>query len=158
VEKQQFQIRVKNRLNELETIRRVVEQMPETVCFSKRKRCEIHLILEELFTNIVNHGFTDEKEHEIHIELRCNHAAMTIRMEDDGPPFNPTESCSPDTGCALEERLVGGLGIHFVKHFIDTCTYERKNGKNIMVLQKRLQDSDRSSDQCRDRKANNPQG
>ncbi len=132
--------------------------MPETVCFSKRKRCEIHLILEELFTNIVNHGFTDEKEHEIQIELRCNHTAMTIRFEDDGPAFNPTKKCSPDTGCAIEERLIGGLGIHFVKHFIDTCTYERKNGKNIMVLEKRLGDSDRPKGQSRDKKNNNPQG
>lgn len=132
--------------------------MPETVCFSKRKRCEIHLVLEELFTNIVNHGFTDEKEHEIHIELRCNHASMSIRMEDDGPPFNPTKKSSPDTGCAIEERLIGGLGIHFVKHFIDTCTYQRKNGKNIMILEKHLEGSDKPTGQSRDKKNNNPQG
>jgi len=129
-------IRVKNRLDNLETISHAVDSMPDTLCFSKKKRCEIQLILEELFTNIVNHGFTDKEEHEIEIELSCCKGDMVIRIEDDGDPFNPMNQSSPDTRCAIEERLVGGLGIHFVKCFIDSCSYERKNNKNIMTLKK----------------------
>jgi len=129
-------IRVKNRLDDLETINKAVDAMPNTLCCSKKKRCEIQLVLEELFTNIVNHGFNDREEHEIEIEVKCDKGALVIRMEDDGAPFNPTNCSSPDTRCAIEERLVGGLGIHFVKHFIDSCSYERKNNKNIMILKK----------------------
>lgn len=134
-------IRVKNRLDELKTICRAVETLPTTVCFSKRNSCEIQLILEEIFTNIVNHGFTDEKEkieHEIEIKLTCRNDTLTIVFEDDGNSFDPTEMSSPDVKCAVEQRLIGGLGIHFVKHFIDTCSYKREKGKNIMILEKKL--------------------
>jgi anti-sigma regulatory factor (Ser/Thr protein kinase) len=136
--KVKLSIKLKNQLNDLEKIKTVVSKMATAIHCTKRKFQEIDLILEELFTNVVCHGFNDNKEHDIHLSLSCDDKVLMIRMEDDGKPFDLTAAPEPDTRCAIEKRCVGGLGIHFVKHFIDECNYYRKKGKNIVVLKKQI--------------------
>ena len=136
-------IKLKNRLNELDKLKAAVSKMSATITCTKRNSKEINLILEELFTNVVNHSFNDDKEHDIDLSLSCDEKSLIIRMEDDGKPFDVTAAAAPDTKCAIEKRCVGGLGIHFVKHFIDDCKYYRKKGKNIVVLKKYMIDDER---------------
>lgn len=131
-------IKLKNHLKELSKLKKAVEGMGSNVKCTHRKFKEIDLILEELFTNVVNHGFSDDKEHDIQLDLTCDDHRLKIRMEDDGKPFDLTEHVSPDTRCALEKRYIGGLGVHLIKHFIDECKYFREKGKNIVVLEKYL--------------------
>ena len=138
MEKVSFSIKLKNHLNDLDKIKKTVSKMSTAICCTKRRFKEIDLILEELFTNVVCHGFNDDKEHDIDISLTCDEELLVIRMEDDGQPFDVTETVSPDTKCAIEKRCVGGLGIHFIKHFIDECIYSRKKDKNIVVLKKNI--------------------
>jgi serine/threonine-protein kinase RsbW len=139
MEKVNFSIKLKNHLSDLGKIKKAVVKMSTSICCNKRRFKEIDLILEELFTNIVCHGFNDNKEHDIDISLTCDEKVLVIRMEDDGQPFDVTESVSPDTKCAIEKRCIGGLGIHFIKHFIDECKYSRKKDKNIVVLKKNIE-------------------
>lgn len=131
-------IKLKNRLKDLDKIKKAVEGMGTTIECTRRKFKEIDLILEELFTNVVNHGFNDDKEHDIKLDLSCDEHCLQIRMEDDGKPFDLTAHASPDTKCALEKRYIGGLGVHLIKHFIDECKYIREKGKNIVILNKHL--------------------
>ncbi len=42
----------------------------------------------------------------------------------------------PDTKLGLEERELGGLGIHLVKNIMDEYQYKRSKGENIIVLVK----------------------
>lgn len=126
-------------MSDLDKIKKAVAKLSETIDCEKRKLTELNLVLEELFANVVCHGFKDKREHDIELFLTCkNDSALQIRMEDDGEPFDPTSAAEPDTRCAIEKRCVGGLGIHFVKHFIDACEYYRKDGKNIVVLKKQM--------------------
>ncbi len=136
--KVKLSIKLKNQLADLEKIKKAVSTMATAIHCTQRKFQEIDLILEELFTNVVCHGFSDNKEHDIAISLSCDDTELMIRMEDDGKPFDLTAAPAPDTRCAIEKRCVGGLGIHFVKHFIDECKYYRKKGKNIVVLRKQI--------------------
>lgn len=136
-------IKLKNRLVDLDKIKKAVAEMSTAVECTKRKFKEIDLILEELFTNVVCHGFTDNKEHDINISLTCDDTSLMIRMEDDGKPFDVTAAIQPDTKCAIEKRCVGGLGIHFIKHFIDECEYYRKKNKNIIVLKKYISNDEK---------------
>jgi len=135
-------IKLKNRLNELDKLKAAVSKMSATITCTQRNSKEINLILEELFTNVVNYSFNDDKEHDIDLSLSCDEKSLIIRMEDDGKPFDFTAEAAPDTKCAIEKRCIGGLGIHFIKHFIDDCKYYRKKGKNIVVLKKYMIDDE----------------
>jgi len=143
-----FAITLKNSLEDLHKVEEVLDRISDHVCCSHKKICETNLIIEELFTNIVNHGFNDEKEHTIKLTLTWDNTFLTIRIEDDGKPFNPMKAAMPDTKCVITERLVGGLGIHLIKHFIDVCRYSRQNGKNIVLLQKKMKGGSKNRNVC----------
>jgi len=141
-----FSIKLKNCLTDLDKIKKAVEGMGSAIECTRRKFKEIDLILEELFTNVVNHGFNDNKEHDITLDLSCDENRLKIRMEDDGKPFDLTSQAAPDTKCALEKRYIGGLGVHLIKHFIDECKYFREKDKNIVVLEKILKPCSKKTD------------
>ena len=140
MQKINLSINLKNNLDELDKIKAVVAKLSETNSCACRKSKELNLILEELFANIVLHGFNDDKEHDIKLSISCDESSMLIKIEDDGIPFDLTSASAPDTTCAIEKRSVGGLGIHFVKHFMDDCQYFRQDNKNIIVLKKNISD------------------
>ncbi len=137
-------IKLKNRLIDLDKIKKAVLKMSSSIDCTKRKVKEVNLVLEELFTNVVNHGFNDTHEHEIDLALSCDDKSLKIRMEDDGEPFDMTTASKPDTKCVIEKRLIGGLGVYFIRHFVDEYKYQRKQGKNIVELKKYIKDNGES--------------
>lgn len=49
-------------------------------------------------------------------------------------PFNPTTIAAADTTSDLEERAIGGLGIHFVKQISQAMEYKYHNNTNILTI------------------------
>ena len=107
-------------------------QLPDAVLFA------IKLALEEIVTNAISHGFKDRREHRITVRLSLEQSALLSEVEDDGPAFNPLEMLAPDTKQPLEERPVGGLGIHLVRTLMDEVRYRRQDGRNVLVLKKKI--------------------
>jgi anti-sigma regulatory factor (Ser/Thr protein kinase) len=129
---------LKNDLSELDVLEKKLDEFCQQLGVTKKCYCEINLALEELFTNIVHHGFTDKAEHRIKFTISHQDGTVVMRIEDDGVPFNPTDTDPPDTECVLEERQVGGLGVHLIKNMMDNITYKRHNDKNLLILMKHL--------------------
>ena len=102
---------------------------------------DIRLALEEMFSNIVSYGFEDDREHEIVLDMELSTDLLTMKIRDDGWPFNPTEYFNPDLEKPLDEREVGGLGIHLVRHVIDDWEYKSEQGKNTLTMKKRIRES-----------------
>ncbi len=99
---------------------------------------QVDLVLEELVLNVVHHGSSDGEEGEIKIELVSDAETVVIDIIDDGRPFDPlTDAPEPDTESTIEDRAVGGLGIHLVRTMMDDVTYQREENKNHIRLVKR---------------------
>ena len=49
-------------------------------------------------------------------------------------PFNPLGIETPDTELSLEEREIGGLGIHLIRKMIDRVSYRRRIDKNVITV------------------------
>jgi len=97
------------------------------------------LALEEHVTNVLKHGYTDEAVHEIRVRFSCIDRRLGIEVEDDGRPFNPLEQPEVDTSVPLEERPVGGLGVHLMRQFMDALEYDRVGDRNVLRMTKRLE-------------------
>ena len=63
---------------------------------------------------------------------------LTFIIADEGVPFDPTQKEEADVTLGLEERPIGGLGIFLCKQIMDTVGYERREGRNILTLTKKL--------------------
>jgi len=98
----------------------------------------IQLSLEEIFNNILLYAYPDSQVHEINFQFIIDNTAIRIYVEDDGIPFNPLNVNKPETTSPLQERKVGGLGIHLVRSLMDELSYQRSNNKNILFIKKNL--------------------
>ena len=99
-----------------------------------------NLAIEELVTNCIKYAYDDAKEHIIEIELKLSEDHLTLTVKDDGHPFNPLEFPPPNTNLPLEDRPIGGLGIHLLRKSSDRMEYARVESKNQLTLRKSLGD------------------
>jgi anti-sigma regulatory factor (Ser/Thr protein kinase) len=101
----------------------------------------IHLILDEVIVNVIKYGFDDATEHPIDVRLDLEGRVLTIQVEDEGRPFDPTAAPPPDLTKPIEERPIGGLGIHIVKSLAQSIAYRRAGERNILTITKRVSGS-----------------
>ncbi|HEX3026476.1 MAG TPA: ATP-binding protein [Clostridia bacterium] len=94
--------------------------------------------LDEILTNTVGYGFKDSEEHEIIVKFVLYNKTLTIEIRDDGIPFNPLKQPEPDLSQNIEERPIGGLGIHLVRKMMDAVDYRREEGCNILTIKKHI--------------------
>ena len=67
---------------------------------------------------------------EVSVTAHAGDGRVRVEVVDDGTPFDPTAAAAPRTDLALDEREVGGLGIHLVRELMDDVRYERAGGRN----------------------------
>jgi serine/threonine-protein kinase RsbW len=99
---------------------------------------KINLALEEIIVNSINYGFPDGRVGHILVVLAADPEQVDILIEDDGDAFDPFSKETPDLSLDIENRPIGGLGIHFVRTCMDAWSYSRRDGFNRIMLRKRL--------------------
>jgi serine/threonine-protein kinase RsbW len=128
----------KNSLSELDKLHHNIKELGKTLGLSKKDIFQIALAMEEVFSNVVSHGYTDKAEHIITIRIWHQNGTLTVRIEDDGIPFNPSEAGTPDLQCPLEERQIGGLGCHLMRCIMDDVAYKRIGDTNVLTMKKTI--------------------
>jgi anti-sigma regulatory factor (Ser/Thr protein kinase) len=128
----------KNQLAEVERLGQVVTEFAQRQHWSSQLLFEVSVSLEEIITNVISYAYEDDKEHEIMLRLSFTDGEMTAEIEDDGRPFNPLEVAEPDINQPIEEREIGGLGIYLVRKFMTDLAYQRREGKNLLTLKKKI--------------------
>ncbi|MBQ9568459.1 MAG: ATP-binding protein, partial [Alloprevotella sp.] len=88
--------------------------------------------------NVMSYAYPEGQKGDVHIEASCDDEYLTFTIRDYGQPFNPTQKPDADTTLSLEERPIGGLGIHLVRQLMDDVAYEYAQGQNVLTLRKRL--------------------
>ena len=132
------QLILKNKISEIRKIKPLLESVSEEWHLSDTDIFELNLVVEEWVSNIIFYAFKDEKEHEIRISFSYNTNSISILIIDDGLEFNLTKVPTVGLDKPIEERVPGGLGIHFIKFLVDHIEYTRKDKKNELLLTKKL--------------------
>lgn len=134
----QLTLRVKNAFAEIPAANEAASRWLADRNLSPAADYLANLAIEELVTNCIKHGYDDKGEHIIEITLKLSANELVLTVTDDGHWFNPLELPEPDTNLPLEDRPIGGLGIHLLRKMSDRMEYERKGGKNQITLHKSL--------------------
>ena len=133
-----LEINLNNKLSELERFNRSLTEFGRQHGLAPKVVQDLNLALEEILTNIISYGYTDNCEHEIKVRLSMQPEEVRVDVEDDGQPFNPLAAPEADTTKPLEERTIGGLGIHLVRKLMDGLEHQRQEGKNLLIIKKHL--------------------
>ena len=106
------------------------EEWPDSLVF------KVNLVLEELGLNILSYGGSGtDRRPEIEIVLTSEDDSLTIEVLDDGQPFNPlADAVEPDIEAILDDRPIGGLGVHLVRTLMDDLSYQRAAGRNLLKM------------------------
>jgi serine/threonine-protein kinase RsbW len=134
----QAETTIRNRREEFARVIDAVDRLAAECHLAAEVVGDMQVALDEVLTNIVDYGYTDDAEHEITIRLSVADNVLEAIIEDDGVPFNPLESAALNTRAPLRERRIGGVGLHFVKNLMSEVSYDRVGDCNRLVLKKNL--------------------
>ena len=128
-----------NQLSEVKRLSRLVEAFGEAEGLGPEAVFSLNLALDEVVTNVIRYAHEDDsRQHPIVVRLALEQDVLTAQVEDDGRAFNPLEVPAPDIGASIDERPIGGLGIHLVRSVMNSVEYRREDGRNVLTMKKKL--------------------
>jgi anti-sigma regulatory factor (Ser/Thr protein kinase) len=129
---------IENQIGELSSLAEQIDDLAAQWELTPAMAMNINLVIEEAVSNIIFYAFNNNKKHKIKISMSVENNLLTIKITDDGVPFNPLAQQLPDINLPAEERPVGGLGIFLISQMMDEMNYIRKGNENILTLKKSL--------------------
>jgi anti-sigma regulatory factor (Ser/Thr protein kinase) len=127
-----------NDIREIPELAALVDRIAEAGSLDPTLALNLNLALEEAVSNVMMYAYP--KGTCGTVEVLAEQAPDRVRFTviDAGIPFDPTVMPDADISLDVSDRPIGGLGIFLVRKIMDAVTYERREGKNILVMQKKI--------------------
>ncbi len=97
---------------------------------------QIDLALEEAVTNIIMYAYPEGEKGTAELTVEVADGQISATLIDSGTPFNPLQQQEANLDVSLEERKIGGLGIHLIKEIMDVVEYAYEDGRNVLKMKK----------------------
>ncbi|MCH8621043.1 ATP-binding protein [Undibacterium sp. TS12] len=131
-----FQKRAPAQISEIEGITEDIRTWADQCAIPARTINSVILMLDELLTNVVMHGYAEDDGGEMEVSLTLNANVIEACLRDSAPAFDPFSIAEPDTTLDIDERDIGGLGVHFVRKMADSFSYRRDGDINEVRFSK----------------------
>lgn len=125
-----FHLRLPATLESVSELLDALEAYAEATELSPAIAARLALIAEEVAANVAMHATGASF---FALQVTPLPAGLGLCLEDDGPEYDPLARTAPDTTAELEERDVGGLGVHLMRELTRDARYERAAGMNRLV-------------------------
>jgi anti-sigma regulatory factor (Ser/Thr protein kinase) len=125
-------------IESLATADKAVGDFAESMSWPDEATFKLKLVLEEILMNVISHG--GDSSHKPHITLHLSQQKELVSMEisDDGIAYDPLTAPPPDLESDLDDRPIGGLGVHLVRALMDSVSYRFVGGRNRLLVTKTL--------------------
>ena len=132
-------------VDSLDQLTRFVTEVASDARMASEARNRLRLAAEEIFTNIVLHGYADAPrepdprpcadDQVVTVESEVRDGRVRLRFKDHAAAFDPTTIPDPaDLAQPLSERGIGGLGVYLVRLTMDEFSYQRLDGENVLTI------------------------
>ena len=122
-----------------ETVIAFVDGCLEELSCPPRAQMQLDVAVDELFSNIAYYAYsTGTGTVTVQVEAVEEPSVVRLTFIDSGTPFDPLSRKDPDTTLSAQDRQIGGLGIYMVKKTMDRVTYSFEDGKNILMIEKKI--------------------
>ncbi len=111
-----------------------VQAFAEAAALPAGIRNDLLVVVDEVVSNALKYGGAMREDLELEIRASISDSVLELRIADNGLPFDPLAAAAPALDRPLEDRPVGGLGIHIVRALTDTQRYAREGGRNLLVF------------------------
>ena len=121
--------------NDSADLQRVMDEVDARLAalpVSPKRKYAVRLALDELLSNVIRYAYDDSAVHRIGLKLETG-APFFLTIEDDGNPFDPLADAPPPVlDGPVEDRPIGGLGLHILKQMGLRLAYRREAGRNVV--------------------------
>jgi anti-sigma regulatory factor (Ser/Thr protein kinase) len=135
---ERFEIEVESRLENLLVIASFVEKVLGQLDVDPVFENKVHLVIDEACTNIIKYAY-GESVGPVKLVMAINRDELVIVLNDRGKQFDPRSVPPPDLEADVENRKIGGLGVHLINRLMDEVSYsfDDRSG-NTLTMKKRL--------------------
>ncbi len=127
-----------NDIQQIPQLAGFVETIASEMKLEQNMAMGLNLALEEAVTNVILYAYPEGSDGLVDIEAIMRKGQLDFIITDSGVPFDPTQRPEVDINASLDARPIGGLGIHLVRQLMDSVSYRREDGKNILTLIKMI--------------------
>ncbi len=129
-----MEFELESQLAEIQELAEALDRFSKISAIPPKVLFRINLAIDELITNTITHGYAGNARRQIDVVVNRGDRHLEVELMDDGLPFNPLSVATPDTEAGIEDRALGGLGVHFVRTLIEQVEYRHDGARNIIRL------------------------
>lgn len=131
-------LHLNNAISEISRLEGFMDHVASETGIDPGTASAINLALEEAVANVIDYAYPEGVEGPVELEFKNTPRRLTFILTDEGKEFDPTAAPEVDINADVEHRRIGGLGIHLVRNIMDSVSYLRKDGKNILTMIKNI--------------------
>ena len=113
-----------------------VRKMAQEAGFESFAVYSIEMAVDEACSNIIEHAYGGEGKGNIRCTCSVTEDAIQITIKDHGKPFDPSIIPPPNLSKDIDERQAHGLGLHFIRKWMDEVQFFSKGSENILAMVK----------------------
>jgi len=133
-----MQISINNSTSEISLVHKLFSEFAKSMISDISAIQKLSIVIDEVLTNIITHGYRDQDTHVIHISCQIQEGIISLSFEDDGIEFNPLLVEEQEVASELDTRSLGGLGIRLMKGLVDDISYQRQGKYNLLLIKKQV--------------------
>jgi len=127
-----------NEESEVSKLSEFIKNFLSHLDLEKKLAAGLRLALEEAVVNVIDYAYPGGEKGTVSIQADTNGKEVRFTLVDSGIPFDPTAMLEPDTTLDAQNRPIGGLGILLSRRLMDSISYTRRNGQNVLSLTKTI--------------------
>ena len=134
----QLSVSIRNKHSEIQKIWEEFESFAKENQMANDIRRNTQIALDEIISNTIEYGYEKYSDDKIKVNFLIDQTNLVIEIIDNAKHYNILERDDPDISKSIEEKPIGGLGVHLVKSLMNEKKYDCINGKNHLTLIKQL--------------------
>jgi sigma-B regulation protein RsbU (phosphoserine phosphatase) len=129
---------IDNSLSHVPSVNDFVKSFGDELKLEEKDTQNLKLAIEEAVVNVINYAYPKGTYGSIELDASLEGNELKFILSDSGKEFDPTLRPEADINAGVEDRPIGGLGVHLVRQIMDSVSYERKEGMNILTMTKNI--------------------
>ena len=123
-----------NDLGQLSLLTGFMDRVREENHLAPALAARINLALEEAICNVIMYAYPEGTAGTMDLDAVREGNQLRFTLVDRGKAFDPTTAPEANLSASLEDRPIGGLGIHLVRSIMDSIRYKRWDGMNVLTM------------------------
>lgn len=135
---ERLDVTIANTHEELERLQGEAAAFVRRAGLSNEAVLELQLVIEESVINVIRYAFPEGGRHDIAVRFEDDGVEFRMEVVDDGIAFDPTTIPPADVNAPIDDRPIGGLGMHLIRATMDRIAYQRREGRNHLLMAKTI--------------------